>query len=193
MKENAISLLINEIKKSLESGNYLSALIVALTIPDICGKILYPNDRNGQRYKKWFDKYIGDYKNSPIYKDLPECIGWTKMNGDTFYELRCAILHEGSDDIVDKIKVNEFNLNFGQTPITEKYCTECREYVLYDGSIKQDPKITIWDVNVYWLCEKIILSAEFFLKNEVDDLSKLPTIQYNIGIPSIFLSNNNVK
>lgn len=193
MKENAISLLINEIKKSLESGNYLSALIVALTIPDICGKILYPNDRNGQRYKKWFDKYIGDYKNSPIYKNLPECIGWTKMTGDAFYELRCAILHEGSDDIVDIINVNKFNLNFGQTPITEKYCTECTEYFLSDGSIMQSPKITIWDVNVYWLCKKIILSAEFFLKNEVDDLSKLPTIQYNIGIPSIFLSNNNVK
>ena len=53
MKENAILLLIKEIKKSLESGNYLSALIVALTIPDICGKILYPKETNGKRYKKW--------------------------------------------------------------------------------------------------------------------------------------------
>lgn len=180
MKENAISLLIKEIKKSLESGNYLSALIVALTIPDICGKILYPNDRSGQRYKKWFDKYIGDYKNSPIYKDLPECIGWTKMNGDTFYELRCAILHEGSDDIADKIEVNELNFHYGKDAVVESTCIRQRTEVLLNGEKRIYPKVRTWDINVYDLCKKIVWSADAFLKNEVDNLSKLPTIQYNI-------------
>ncbi len=164
MKENAILLLIKEIKKSLESGNYLSALIVALTIPDICGKILYPKETNGKRYKKWFDKYIGDYKNSPIYKDLPECIGWTNMNGEKFYALRCAMLHEGSDDIVDKIKIDKFNLYYGNNSIIEKHCVEYREDSLFDGSVIEHPKIESLDINVYEICQKIILAANFFFK-----------------------------
>ena len=34
--------LIKEITNSLDNKNYLSALALTLTLPDICGKIAYP-------------------------------------------------------------------------------------------------------------------------------------------------------
>lgn len=114
MRVNSIRLLINETKKCLESDCDLSALIVALTIPDVCGKVLFPNDKSRDRYKKWFDRYIGDYEQSPFDKELPLEEQTPYMNGEVFYKLRCAILHEGSDDIASQIHVDAFNLMLGE-------------------------------------------------------------------------------
>lgn len=180
MRKNAITLLIEEVNKCLESQNYLSALIVALTIPDICGKILFPEDKPSQRYKQWFDKYIGNHEQSPLEKDLPESEQSPYMTGETLYQLRCAMLHEGSDDIADKIEVNELNFHYGKDAVVESTCIRQRTEVLLNGEKRIYPKVRTWDINVYDLCKKIVWSAEFFLKNEVDNLSKLPTIQYNI-------------
>ena len=39
--KNSIELFIDEIEKNIESKNYLSALHLALSIPDMLGKIAY--------------------------------------------------------------------------------------------------------------------------------------------------------
>ena len=83
--------------------------------------------------------------------------------------------------------------DYGKDAVVESTYIRQRTEVLLNGEKRIYPKVRTWDINVYDLCKKIVRSADAFLKNEVDDLSKLPTIQYNIGIPSIFLSNNNVK
>ena len=52
---------IKDIRNALDNGCYLSALSLTLTIPDICGRIQYPGEKNGKVYIKWFDEFIYPY------------------------------------------------------------------------------------------------------------------------------------
>ena len=49
---------IEDIKKSIGDGNYLSVLCISLIIPDICINFLGWDNKEGKGYKKWVDKYI---------------------------------------------------------------------------------------------------------------------------------------
>lgn len=58
MKEILLSL-----QQSVDDKNWYGALIIALTIPDICSKLENPKENTNKRYPKWFDKYINlNYK-----------------------------------------------------------------------------------------------------------------------------------
>ena len=46
--ETILIRLIDDINRALENEAYFAALALALTLPDICGKAKYPNERNGQ-------------------------------------------------------------------------------------------------------------------------------------------------
>lgn len=186
MRVNALELIIKEVKKHLEADNHLSALMIALTIPDICGKILYPNDKCGERYRKWFDRYIGDYEQSPLAKKDEKWAKMPYMSGEVCYKLRCSLLHSGSDDIANKIRINEFNLIFGKSAIIGSSTIEQRIDYMSDGSEVVGPEIIKWDVNVNDLCNKLIWSAEAFLRKEVTEDMDIPTIQIVPEIPDIF-------
>lgn len=57
--------IVKEINICLENDGYISALGMALTLPDICGKAEYPQWKKqnvGLRYKKWYDEYIDSVK-----------------------------------------------------------------------------------------------------------------------------------
>lgn len=104
---NSLELLIKETEKALEKDCLFSALALLLIIPDVCGKALYgAKTKVGDRYKKWFDEYIGQYERCPddIKNEMPY------LNGDLFYKLRCAFLHEGSSEGVED-EYNDFTLN----------------------------------------------------------------------------------
>ncbi len=47
--------IISDIKRALDVDCYFSALALALTLPDMCGKAEYPEKRCGERYKDWYD------------------------------------------------------------------------------------------------------------------------------------------
>ena len=91
-----INRLINEIDNSLQNGNYLVALMAALTLPDICGKAEYPNEQKlSVSYIRWHDEWIGQYE---TYKgsEMP------LPNGEIVYNLRNSFMHEGSPKIHEK-------------------------------------------------------------------------------------------
>lgn len=91
-----INRLINEIENSLQNGNYLIALMAALTLPDICGKAEYPNEQKPSiRYIRWYDEWIGK---SETYKDSKTPF----PTGGIVYELRCSFAHEGSPKVHEK-------------------------------------------------------------------------------------------
>lgn len=48
---NSITYYIKDIKGVLDNNLYFSALALALTLPDICGLIMYPNLNSKARYK----------------------------------------------------------------------------------------------------------------------------------------------
>lgn len=93
--------ILSSIISSLDSENYVAALGMALTIPDICGKLEYPELKRetGKRYKNWYKEYINEENSSIIYPDkpfLPYIIN--PCDADTAYQLRCSFLHAGKID-----------------------------------------------------------------------------------------------
>ena len=85
---------IDALEKSIADSNWYSSLFVALTLPDICGRIEYPNKSSSKRYAEWFDKYLGSMYTKPV-GDMVH----TFLSGNDCYALRCALLHEGLEEI----------------------------------------------------------------------------------------------
>jgi len=77
--------IVDSLKKCIQDANFTATLMISLSIPDICGK-LQDQTISSKRYINWFNKYmISKYSKS--------------LTGNDCYALRCAILHEGSQDI----------------------------------------------------------------------------------------------
>ena len=91
--------LVREVDACLSTGCYMSALITALILPDICGKAKYPEmeKQTKQRYIKWYDEYIGQYE-----KDPEDERGMPYLSGELIYSLRCSVLHQGNPNIDGK-------------------------------------------------------------------------------------------
>lgn len=107
---------VNEINNNIDNSNYLSALTLALMIPDICSKNISDNKNIG--YVKWFNKYVYrtyyDTPNSKQIKKSPKKlknIYKVKFNGTTCYALRNAILHSGTSFIDYKKKNDRIKAN----------------------------------------------------------------------------------
>jgi hypothetical protein len=84
--------LLTSIRASVQSENWHAALGLALTLPDICGRIDEPTKNSGQRYAAWFEHYLGPNYVSP---HGPQPF----MTGGDCYALRCAYFHQGEFDI----------------------------------------------------------------------------------------------
>lgn len=98
-----IPVYVNDIKCSLQNKCYFSALSLALTLPDICGRIEYPNKTVGEHYIEWYDKYIGNFLEAN-QKELADGNPW--LSGEVIYNLRNTFLHQGSPTI-EGTKVKE--------------------------------------------------------------------------------------
>lgn len=94
--------LIDDMNKALDNDCFFSALSLALTLPDICGKAKYPNEKSvGKRYIDWYDEYVGAYEQCPGEEgQMPY------LSGEVVYQLRCSFLHQGNPNI-DKDKIDE--------------------------------------------------------------------------------------
>ena len=102
--------VVSEVRCCLESGNYRAALVLALTIPDICGLVEHPEcrKRSKKRYVAWFNDHIlvNYAKNFTPEGGVSE----SYFDGDMCYSLRCKFLHEGNNHI----DVNSINLSGGK-------------------------------------------------------------------------------
>jgi hypothetical protein len=50
---------LDELKATLDCGIWSPVVLGLLVIPDACGAVEYPQLGNGDRYKNWFNKYVG--------------------------------------------------------------------------------------------------------------------------------------
>ena len=58
--------IVDDIRVALNNNLYFVALSTALTLPDICGKVEYPDENSSRkRYIDWYDKEIGFYEKNP--------------------------------------------------------------------------------------------------------------------------------
>ncbi|HED1546179.1 hypothetical protein [Citrobacter freundii] len=108
---------VESVKKSLLDKNYEAALFIALSLPDICGKLETPEERNGPRAKRWFkdnlkNKYFADNLYETFIANYPEQLDGmpqhqierlktkkplVKLDPENYWALRNAFLHEASD------------------------------------------------------------------------------------------------
>lgn len=152
---------IRDIQKALAAKAYLSALALALTLPDICGKIAYPGLRTGERYIAWFDEYVTKNMYPQKYPDVQ------KFDGKKIYKLRCAFLHEGSIEGVPDVVT--FTLLVMESP--EFGMSSCTVTRLPDGSCTFQVNLDVMQI-----CTEICLRAENFYnayeeKSAFDDQS----------------------
>lgn len=137
--------LIDSVRQSLQSNNYYSALFVSISIPAICASLEYGKSHN-KEYALWFDK------NLPTYKDY--------LSGNDCYALRCALLHEGSDD-TSQHRAKEVIEKYAFTvsgPHRFKF-TGC----VFNG-ISVPPSLIL---NVEIFCNDILQAAEDWLEKSI--------------------------
>ena len=89
--------LIDDVNKALDAECYFSALALALTLPDICGKAEFPQKRNRQRYISWYDEHIGKYEQCPCEQCQKAPMAY--LSGKVVYSLRSGLLHQGTPNI----------------------------------------------------------------------------------------------
>jgi hypothetical protein len=76
--------ILKEMERGLSGGHYFLALVLALTIPDICSALESDDgETNGVAYKNWYQAHLGE-----AY--------WLAAND--CWNLRCSLLHQGRSD-----------------------------------------------------------------------------------------------
>ena len=126
---------IEEVELNIVDRRWQSALALALTLPDICGGIAFPEivkhyrdgrvmlDRQknptrdvGTQYIRWFDEYAGDYFKLSQSDEKPY------ICGERCWQLRCEYLHQNkgflNDENIDTLsswtKLWNVSLSVGQ-------------------------------------------------------------------------------
>lgn len=103
----------DSIRASLRQENWYAALALALTMPDICGRVDSPKSPSGPRYAAWFDAWMrSQHYESSVPARFAEIVpgvrqengGWVRtiMSGDDCYALRCGFLHQGGADVSEQ-------------------------------------------------------------------------------------------
>ena len=108
--QKTINLVFDAIEKHLENKDFVSALMLALTIPDALGKLKYPNRGVAYRYINWFNENVrnnmGLLPLDTFYEDWQSPM----MKGKVCYHLRCHLLHELNNDIKTETGIDDFVL-----------------------------------------------------------------------------------
>lgn len=90
---------IDAIETAIKTKNWYAAICVALSIPDICGYLEEPTQGSKLRYEKWYERYMLSKYSSFIGADRTP---HTFLSPGDCYALRCALLHEGTDVIMEQ-------------------------------------------------------------------------------------------
>ena len=167
---DSLKLHIKEIESCLERMNYLAALHLSLSIPDILGGLTYPDLRRRKSYVKWFDEHVKDVSFGILHSKIKFAEGCPKMSGEICYSLRNDLFHEGTDEL-DDLNFNEFVLSFDSSDFFIGR--------LSGSSFGEDDRVEnkYFYVSCKELCIDIIESAKDFIAKNPD--LKYPTIRVN--------------
>lgn len=154
---------IKEIDKALKAECYHCALALALTLPDICGKVAYPElagkENSAKRYQRWFDEYVSECYMLPD-ENVSVNDGNKFLNGYACYLLRCAFLHNGNYTLKEqnnKIKIEKFKLHFDKT-----------RFYPHNSIVVNENSFELVNIDVCGLCRNICFAATNFYRNIED-------------------------
>jgi len=168
-----IDRIVSEIRTALSHELYLSALALALTLPDTCGKAEYPGEKhNGVRYKNWCSQFvITDRCDSPYGCDMPY------LNEEIIYSLRNSLLHQSTPN-VEASKIHEIRCQVDKFELV----------ISGDNSANGDLSMVAYGkdmqivrrelkVHVFHLCYILCTAAENYYGNNKE---KFDFIKYSI-------------
>ncbi len=154
--------IIQDILTAKNNGAYISALALALTLPNILSNIEKGKNAEKTEYIKWFDdwvynKYFKSKENDELENPSREIM---EFNGIKCYQLRCALLHSGNVDLIDR--------NGNRTVDVFELCTsDTRNHATVCGRTANGPKNLYMSVNIVYLIDTILLGVEDYIsKNE---------------------------
>ena len=167
--------LIKEINQCLDNGCVMAGLSLALTLPDICGKAIYPKLKPSERYIKWFDEYIGQYE----HNDQHMRVGMPYLSGELVYSLRNSILHQGNPNIdCEKFGIIYFKLFYRQIEGTSVITGSSEAEIVKDENGNDKAINKKFTVSVRDLCWKICRLAEVCYSEDQD---KFNFFNYNLA------------
>ncbi|WP_080374731.1 hypothetical protein [Pseudomonas syringae] len=114
----------NSLRSSVDNQNWYVALSSALTLPDVCGRLVEPNEKSSERrYSNWFTAWM-----EPAYTyDLLGRPGHVFLTGGDCYALRCSYLHEGGADISAQRARKALDSFHFISPPTNGFIIHCNE------------------------------------------------------------------
>lgn len=168
---------IAEIRSCLNNELYEAALALALTLPDICGQVEYPNIGVGQRYRDWITNYMDNtVLNDPVFNGLSNlgCANtqqtFEPLTAADIYKLRCSFLHSGNDDLQQgpQPRIDKFELvKPGALGVDENG----RDYGYILASRNENGnQIHVAKINIKYICEMLCSFAEKYYNSKKPEL-----------------------
>ena len=159
-----INQMIKEVELALENHLFIVALNTALTFPDVCGRVAYPDKSGKQRkYIAWYDENVGKYNRPPNQTDdkMPY------LSGEMVYALRCSLTHEGNPSI----RLSDHNLVSFKLIRTDS--------LNYGGSASfiGDGECRTIEIGIWNLCFQLCRAAEYYYKENKDKFAFNYTIE----------------
>ena len=108
-----INNILDDIFLARNNGAYISALSLALTLPNILSNIEFNRRTFRKEYVDWFNQWVYKYYEQPPSDNefINRGLSATKFDGENCYALRCSLLHAGNTDLKDnKWKIDIFVL-----------------------------------------------------------------------------------
>lgn len=181
--------IFEDINKALDAGAYIAALALALTLPDLCSQIEFPDEELvWKRYTKWYDKYMGtptrEFMTEKLTDDDNErTMPW--LTGIVIYKLRCNLFHSSNPNVMKKEIYNEnkepdeiWNVDHFVLVIESKKEGDCYVHsssVQWGGNLSDD--IRTYKLSIRKLCTDLIYVTKVYLLKHPD---QKPKIQFEI-------------
>lgn len=83
---------IQATRDAVTQGNWYAALALALTMPDICGRLEDPSQESEARFVSWYDRFL---LHKYQFRIGPHSVLHSLLSGADCYALRCAFLNQG--------------------------------------------------------------------------------------------------
>lgn len=176
---------VREIEENLRDQRFQSALALALTLPDICGGIAFPEmikkyrdgrimrNRSGEpsrdtgrQYIQWIDSYAAPFLKKDPADDKPY------ISGERCWQLRCEYLHQNRGfDNEDEQAEMHFHLGIN-----------CGSSVCNVDSESEQNGITSIRLDIQELCRRLCMAAKTYYEEQKDskvfELYNTPVIDF---------------
>lgn len=149
--------ILEEIERALSAGFYHSALMIALSMPDVCASLEAENGRGGpNRYRAWYQRYLAEH--------------YPFMNADDCYSLRNGVVHQANLNqprTKDGKRAKRFDRIIFQVPTRGGLMMHNN---IFSRSAPNTPSITVLQLNLQRFCQDVIGAVRRWLDDRRNDL-----------------------